>query len=194
MPDVFCRVIQLSAVAAALLLLAGCASIPEPLAGDFAEFQPNQTTERSVGAQVRWGGTIVRTEPGRDETCVEILARDLDRELRPLSGDNNFGRFLACRSGFQDPAIFTSGRDITVVGRVSGFVDGEIGEFVYRYPRLSADVMYLWSARPEVVYVRGGFHDPWWPYWGPHWGPYWDPWWPHRHPRSRVSGSVIIVR
>jgi len=181
------RLPHLLVLAATLLLLAGCASIPAPLAGDFAEFQPNQATDRSVGAQVRWGGSIVETRPGRDETCVEILARELDRELRPVGGDNNFGRFLACRSGFQDPAIFTPGRDITVVGRVEGFVDGEIGEFVYRYPRLSAEVMYLWAMRPDVVFVSGGpFYDPWWPYR--------DPWWHHRHPRTRVSGSVIIVR
>ena len=175
---------QTLAIAAVLLLLSGCASIPAPLAGDFAEFQPNQTTDRSVGAQVRWGGSIVATHPGRDQTCIEILARDLDRELRPIGGDNNFGRFQACRAGFQDPAIFTAGRDITVVGRVQGFTDGEIGDFVYRYPRLSAGVFSLWPERPDMILVRGGVHDPFW----------WDPWWPHRHPRSRVSGSVIIIR
>lgn len=187
MRQVFRRAPPFITVVAALFLATGCASIPAPLAGEFAEFQPDQATDRSVGAQVRWGGTIVETQPGREETCVEILARQLDREMRPVTGDNNFGRFLACRAGFQDPAIFTSGRDITVVGRVQGFVDGEIGEFVYRYPRLSADVMYLWAVRPDMVVVSGGpFYDPWWPYW--------DPWWHHRHPRSRVSGSVIIVR
>lgn len=181
------RPAQLSFLAAAALIVSGCASIPAPLAGDFAEFQPNQATDRSVGAQVRWGGSIVETQPGRDETCVEILARELDRELRPVGGDNHFGRFLACRSGFQDPAIFTPGRDITVVGRMESFVDGEIGEFTYRYPRLSAEVMYLWSVRPDMILVSGSpFYDPWWPYR--------DPWWHHRHPRTRVSGSVIIVR
>lgn len=179
MPSVV-RVVQLVMLFATALLVAGCASIPAPLAGEFAEFQPNQATDRSIGAQVRWGGSIVETQPGRGETCVEILARDLDRELRPVSGDNHFGRFLACRSGFQDPAIFTPGRDITVVGRIDSFVDGEIGEFVYRYPRLSAEVMYLWSARPDMIWVSGG--------------PFYDPWWHHRHPRSRFSGSVIIVR
>lgn len=186
MHPVFRPLIHCSAIAAALLLLSGCASIPAPLAGEFAEFQPNQATERSVGAQVRWGGSIVATQPGRDETCVEILARDLDRELRPIGGDNNYGRFLACRSGFQDPAIFTAGRDITVVGRVQDFTEGEIGEFVYRYPRLAAEVIYLWPERPDMIMIRdSGFYDPFWR----------DPWWPyHRAGRSRVSGSVIIIR
>lgn len=178
---------RLAVVALVLLLLSACASIPAPLAGEFAEFQPNQTTDRSVGAQVRWGGSIVETQPGRDRTCVEILARELDRDMRPTGGDMSYGRFLACRQGFQDPAIFTHGRDITVVGQIQGFVDGTIGEFVYRYPQLSAEVIYLWPERPELMLVSGGrFHDPWWPY---H-----DPWWHHRGPRTRFSGSVIIVR
>ncbi len=174
-------------VAGVVMLLAGCASIPEPLVGDFAAFQPDQATERSLGAQVRWGGAIVQTLPGPNDTCVEILAHTLDRELRPVRGDQHHGRFLACREGFQDPAIFTAGRDITVVGRIEDFVDGEIGEFVYRYPRISAEVMYLWAIRPDMVFVSGSpFHDPWWPYR--------DPWWQHRYPRHRWSGSVIIIR
>lgn len=187
MSTAFRSLVRLAAIAALAALASGCASIPAPLAGDFADFQPNQATDRSVGAEVRWGGSIVETQPSRNETCVEILARELDRNLRPTGGDMSYGRFLACREGFQDPAIFTHGRDITVVGRLQGFVDGEIGDFVYRYPRLAAEVIYLWPERPDVIYTTGGrFHDPWWPY---H-----DPWWHHRAPRSRFSGSVIIVR
>lgn len=170
-----------------ILALGGCATIPQPLAGDFAEFQPDQATERSVGARVRWGGHIVNTRPGEDETCVEILARDLDRNLRPHDGDHNYGRFLACRSGFQDPAVFTQGRELTVTGVIEGFSDGQIGEFAYRYPRLDAHTLYLWPIRPDVVtyYHPSPFFDPWWPYYR---YPY------HRYPRSRISGTVIITR
>ncbi len=180
------RVRSLLLIAAMMALLSGCAYIPKPLAGDFAEFQPDQATERSIGARVRWGGHIVDTRPVEDETCIEILARDLDRNLRPLSGDHHYGRFLACRSGFQDPAVFIRGREITVTGIIEEFSKGEIGEFSYRYPRLDAMTLYLWPIRPDVVTV---YH----PY------PYFDPWWHyrhpyHRHPRTRVSGTVIITR
>jgi outer membrane lipoprotein len=170
-----------------LLLLAGCASIPAPLAGDFPEFQPNQATERSIGARVRWGGHIVATRPDADRTCIEILARDLDRDLRPIAGDHHHGRFLACRDGFQDPAVFTENRAVTVVGRLQSFEIAPIGEFEYRYPLLDAEIIYLWPQRSEVVY----YSDPWWPHY--------DPWWPYRPyrhppPRTRVSGQVIIIR
>ncbi len=170
-----------------ILIASGCATVPAPLAGDFPDFQPAQATERSVGGRVRWGGHIVDTQPQRDQTCIEILARDLGRDLRPEAGDQNHGRFLACREGFQDPAVFTSGREVTVVGTLEGFTDGQIGEFEYRYPRLDAETLYLWAERPDTVI----YHDPW--------RSYYDPWWPYRHPyrfgpRSRVGGHIIIAR
>ncbi len=154
----------------ALVVLAGCASIPTPLAGDYAALVPEQTSERSIGTQVRWGGTIVDARPLESETCIEILGRDLDRSLRPISGDLSYGRFLACREGFQDPAVFTKGRDITVVGTLTKFTQDTIGEFVYRYPRLETSAIYLWPERPDVVY-RDNFpyRGPWWPYVGPWW-------------------------
>lgn len=170
MPTFPIVLIRTTALVFALLGLAGCASIPAPLAGEFADFQPDQATDRSVGAEVRWGGSIVDTRPGQSETCIEILARDLDRSLRPTGGDVTHGRFLACRAGFRDPEVFTSGREITVVGRLQGFVDDTIGEYVYRYPRLSAEAIYLWPERPDVVYADSyRYHGPWWPYYGPWW-------------------------
>jgi outer membrane lipoprotein len=177
-------------LAGTVLALSGCVSIPSPLAGDYPDFQPHQATERSVGARVRWGGNIVETLPSADQTCVEILARDLSREHRPLPGDHQHGRFLACRQGFQDPAVFTEGREITVIGVIDGFDEGEIGEFMYRYPRLNAETIYLWPMRTDRL---GYYPDHWVPYY------YYDPWWPYRHPyhrvpRSRISGSVIITR
>lgn len=175
---------RLSGAALLIALAAGCATIPAPLAGDFPEFQPDQATDRSVGARVRWGGTIVDTRPGPDQTCVEILAREIGRDGRPRAGDAAHGRFLACRDGFKDPAVFTSGREITVVGRLTGFVSGQIGDFEYTYPSMAADVLYLWAMRPDVVYY---YADPWW----------YDPWWPyyrypHRFGRTHISGTVII--
>ncbi|MFP4208731.1 MAG: Slp family lipoprotein [Wenzhouxiangella sp.] len=170
MPAIELKTLRLVFMAAALLTLAGCASVPAPLAGDYAEFQPDQATDRSIGAQVRWGGRIVDTRPGQTRTCIEILAQDLDRNLRPTGGDVSHGRFLACRDGFRDPAVFTDGREVTVVGRLEAFIDDTIGEFVYRYPRLAAESIYLWPERPEVIYTdRYRHHRPWWPYFGPWW-------------------------
>ncbi|MEE4329352.1 MAG: Slp/YeaY family lipoprotein [Wenzhouxiangella sp.] len=165
--------IKLSIAALGLGLLGGCASIPAPLAGDYPEFQPEQANERSVGARVRWGGEIIETRPQREQTCVEVLAKELGTDYRPRAGDLSFGRFLACKDGFHDPAVFTAGRGITVIGTIDGFTDATIGDFLYRYPRVEADTLYLWDERPDYAY-----HDPW-RYHGPWWsyGYYrWYPW------------------
>lgn len=172
-----------------LVWVTGCASIPRPLEGDYPNFYPDQVTDRSMGAKVRWGGTILETEPASDQTCMEIMARELDRSYRPVHSDQSRGRFLACRSGFQDPAIFSRGREVTVIGRLDEQLSGQIGEFEYLYPVLSSEILYLWPEQPQQVYVHPhpgyfGWYDPWW-------GPY--PRYPYGS-RSRFSSSILITR
>lgn len=166
------------------LLASGCATVPEPLSGDFTGLTPDRSGDQHVGQRVRWGGSIVDTRPGKAETCIEILSRPLDERARPRSGGSDQGRFLACRDGFEDPAVFESGRDITVVGTLAGFVEGRIGEFRYVYPRVEAGTLFLWGEEVPARY----YHDPWW---------YYDPWWPYgrypwRYPRWHFSGHIII--
>jgi len=140
-------------IGSVFLFLAGCSTVPAPLEGDPSAFSPimaNQATEQSVGARVRWGGVIVATEPKTDRTCMEILARELDRSTRPVvRNDIHFGRFMACGAGFRDPAIYTEGREVTLIGRLDGFMQAPIGEFLYRYPTVEVENLYLWPERME---------------------------------------------
>lgn len=166
-----------------LVLLGGCVSIPEPLSGDYPALTPDRAGERSVGTRVRWGGMVISTQPGRARTCIEILARKLERNYRPETGDHNYGRFLACRKGFTDPAQFAEGREVTVTGRLEGFRNDTIGEYVYTYPVVDVEVVHLWPERPDEVRYYPHY-DPWyrpWPYWGPYWRPHWY-----------LSGSIVI--
>lgn len=182
--------LQLLSSFALVLLLAGCASVPAPLQGDYSEaFYPEQTTDRSVGARVRWGGTIVETLPGADQTCVEILSRSLDRSYRPEVSDASYGRFIACRDQFLDPEIFVNGRDVTVTGRIEGFDSAMIGEFEYQYPRLDSDSIYLWPERAvfdDRVYYN---HFPVWPYYYRSRYIYHSPYYYPGRGKSRVHGS-----
>ena len=156
--------------AAAIVGMAGCASIPAPLEGDYSEsFQPEQANERSLGARVRWGGTVVETMPEAERTCIEILARELDRSARPIDSDANHGRFLACRDEFIDPEIFTNGREVTAVGRLESFRSGHVGEFVYEYPVLDAEAIYLWPERLETAWYGHAGYGWGYPY---YWYPY----------------------
>ncbi len=145
----------------ALLLVSACATIPSPLQGDYASIAPADAP--SAGSAVRWGGEIIEVRPRADATCFEILSRELSASARPRPGDTSGGRFLACRAGFYDPAIFRAGRELTITGRVDGSEETLVGEYRYRLPRVAADVIYLWPERieREAYWVP---YDPFFPY------------------------------
>ena len=147
-------------------LVTGCASVPDALEGNYSEsFYPNQATEQSVNANVRWGGSVIKTMPEADRTCIEVLAKPLDRQAEPTHSDEDLGRFLACRNEFMDPEIFENGREVTAVGRISGFRDGSVGDYNYVYPVVDADAVELWPEEVETAYYSGGYYGYGYSYW-----------------------------
>ena len=138
-------------LAIAALALAGCATVPAPLQGQYSNVSPRDAIASAQrGVPVRWGGRIVSTDPLADRTCFEIVSTGLDATGRPrLAADATGGRFIACRAGFYDPAVFTAGREVTIAGTLTGFENRRIGDYDYRYPRVAADVIYLWPERRE---------------------------------------------
>ena len=158
--------LRLTVIAAPLVLVA-CASQPAPLQGSFDTLGAHDAVIGDhSGASVRWGGRIIRTEPRPDRTCFEVVSSRLDANGRPYwTGDATWGRFIACRTGFYDPALFQPNREVTFTGRIEGYEDRKVEEYVYKFPRVAADVVYLWPQRERVdVVVRPT------PAWG--WG-----WW-----------------
>lgn len=163
-----------------LLLLCACATnIPDAI----REPPPNNPTveevrhnmESYIGQRVRWGGTIAGVENGKTETRLEVVARDLDGNGRPRATDRSPGRFLARVEGFLDPAVYSNGREVTVVGTLAAPETRRIGEYTYRYPVVKADMVHLWEPREEPRQYRDPYYyDPFWRPWGP-WGPF-SPW------------------
>lgn len=156
------RPILTMALLSSAVALVGCATPPKPLRGNFSALVPAQAAgSEQVGDNIRWGGRIIAVATTPQETCFEILGRDLSASARPTGSiDQSQGRFLACRSGFYDPAIFTTERDLTITGRIVSFETHRIGEYDYRYPRVAADVIYLW---PQQSLERYYYNDPFWP-------------------------------
>lgn len=158
------------------LLLAGCTSnIPKAVSqappGSPTVAQVRAEPERFAGQTVRWGGTIAEVQNRRDETRVQVVARELDDDGRPRTNDRSEGRFIARFSGFIDPAIFTEGRRLTVAGTVTGSEQTSIGEHLYRAPLIEVGEYLLWPPEREVrygprYYDPFWFHDPWYPYYG----------------------------
>jgi outer membrane lipoprotein len=138
----------------AAALLAACATVPGPLRGQYAAVYPAQAaTSGATGARVRWGGQVVGVHNEANQSCFEIVGKALSHDGRPLMRDRSEGRFIACRAGFYDPAVFTAGREVTIVGTISSFETRRIGDYDYRYPRVSADAVYLWPERRDVDYI-----------------------------------------
>ncbi len=167
------------------LSLGACATAPKnirtPVAGPTV-LAAVQDTNRHMGARVRWGGTIVEVENRRADTWVQVVARRLQRNGRPLDTSATTGRFIAQVPGFLEPEEYQRGREITVVGRLTKGVTRNIGKYPYQFPVVQVDDLYLWEPLPE--------YDPYFnsPY---IWGPFYDPWWPYRplyrFPRHRHS-------
>lgn len=186
------RLLFVSVVGA--LALGGCATIPKPIAGNYAPVSLDAARAGTATAtRVRWGGEIIETKPAQQETCFFILAKPLDSEARPRAGGDSPGRFVACHAGFYDPEVFTKGRDLTVTGTLDGTIQHKVGGFDYTYPKVAADTIYLWPPRPRYVrtpYWGPGYYDPFWGPWGP-WG--YGPWGGFGYGGWGYAPRVIVV-
>ncbi len=156
---------------AATLVLAGCASnLPKPIRQapepDLALSQVLEAPERYVGRRVRWGGTIAGIDNRSEQTCLEVVARELQSSGRPLVQDRSAGRFLACTEQFLDPMIYSEGRLVTAAGTVGGAETRPVGQFPYRYPVVRAEHLHLWQPEPEPRYYEPDpfWYDPFWPW------------------------------
>ena len=148
-------------------LLSACVTQPTPLQGDYTTATPRDAASSEMTGQlVRWGGRIVQTLPQTNNTCFEVIATQLDTSARPSwNSDQDDGRFIACRTGFYDPAVFEPNREVTFTGHIDGYDTRKIGGFDYRFPRVAADVVYLWPVRETVDVLTYPAPWPWWGYW-----------------------------
>jgi|SRR5690625_1642355 len=174
---------------ALLILLVGCATtVPEEVRRAPAEApevsEVRAEPQRYEGVPVRWGGHIVSVTNRPDETCLELVERDLERGGRPIEADRSEGRFLACMPQFLDPSIYEPGRLLTVAGVIDGIETGLVGEFEYQYPRVRLDAHQLWSPLPDP---RTWERDPYWR--DPFWDPYWYGPWRYGPPYYRGPGA-----
>lgn len=131
-------------IATAVLALSGCVTTPKPLQGEFAAVTPREAVQRDLaGERVRWGGRLLELARFDTHTCFLVASEPLAEDARPYGRGPGQGRFLACRAGAYDPAVFAPGRQLTFAGTLAGAEVHEIGGG-FRLPRVEADVVYLW--------------------------------------------------
>lgn len=159
----------------AVALLGGCASVPDDIRSPAAGpgFQEVRAAPGDhIGATVRWGGTVSEVSNLEDRTVIAVVARPLTRSGEPLADQRALGRFFAEVEGFLDPEEYRSGRRITVVGPFTGIRSAKIDQYLYDYPVIRVQKLYMWQE-----YVGRDPYPPG-PYYRPY--PYWhDPYWPH---------------
>lgn len=120
-----------------------------------------QNPDAFLGRTVVFGGVIVRVENQKEKTVLEILEKRLDPWSKPYDEDASGGRFLVVCPEFLDPAIYREGRQVTIVGEVTGKQLRMVGEIDYQYPVLASKQIYLWPEYPQRLY-----HPfPIWYYW-----------------------------
>jgi outer membrane lipoprotein len=73
-----------------------------------------------------------------------VLQHPLGGRNKPSKEKGSKGRFIVVARGFMDPAIYRSGRQVTVVGTVAGKDVRPIGEIQYAYPLMEMKELYLW--------------------------------------------------
>lgn len=174
------------------LVLGACVSVPIQFQGDYPSLAPQATRDEDAGTRILWGGVILDTRPDQRQTCFEILSRPLQTSMRPADSDQTRGRFIACKSGFLDPEVFSRGREVSLTGTIDRIDIRKVGEFDYRYPVVTAEFLSMWPERQDVIiYEYDMFYDPWYWYY-----PYRYPYrYPYHYPRnrSRDKGPRIDV-
>jgi outer membrane lipoprotein len=164
-----------------ILLVCACSSnvpleIKQPLDGSPGVAQVRDHADDYLSQKVRWGGVIVNTQNKDNTSRLVIVAFPLNDDGEPRVSDQSSGRFIAIADEFLEPLVYSSDREITVVGTLQGTETLDIGEFPYQYPVVKVEHSYLCPVKQEPDYrdyPPYWWYDPW-PYY-----PYYYPYYPY---------------
>ncbi|ELY4301728.1 Slp family lipoprotein [Cronobacter turicensis] len=166
-------------LALSILLLGGCVSVPDAIKGTSPTPQQDlvrvmNAPQLYIGQEARFGGRVVNVDNQQGKTRLEIATLPLDSAARPLLGQPSRGRIYADVNGFLDPVDFRN-QLVTVVGPITGTVEGKIGSSPYKFMVMQVNGFKRWRVTQQVVMPPQPV-DPW--MWGPRpgWGYGYGPW------------------
>ena len=163
------------------LMLSGCVTVPEAIKGSSPTPQDDlvrvmNAPQLYVGQEARFGGKVVEIQNQQGKTRLEIATVPLDSGARPILGEPSRGRIYANVNGFLDPVDFR-GQLVTVVGPITGTVEGKVGSTPYKFMTMDVTGYKRWRLAQQVVMPPQPI-DPWfyggrgWPYGYGGWGWY----------------------
>ncbi len=164
-----------------LVVLAGCSPV---ISSEFRKEARNDLTfsmafsdpTAYTGSVVIWGGVIIGIMNRPDGTTLAVLETPLSYRERPEGSEQSQGRFIAETPQFLDPAVFSSGRKVTIAGTITGKETRPLGKakVPYIYPVIRIKQIHLWSMQPEYLQPPGywwmGEPYDYWPYGWPYEG------------------------
>ena len=137
-----------------IALLISCATAPKFDTKNIElSLTPQQVINKPAAARgkaVIWGGTILDIRNLEKETQIEILAYPLNTSHRPLTDKKPLGRFIILHTGYLEPTTYAQGKQISVLGKVSGTRSGKIGDTRYTYALIKSQQLHLWSKESET--------------------------------------------
>ncbi len=138
------RLIKGALACAFALMLSGCVTIPDAIKGSSPTPQQDlvrvmNAPQLYIGQEARFGGKVVAVQNQQGKTRLEIATVPLDSGARPVLGEASRGRIFADVNGFLDPVDFR-GQLVTVVGPITGTVDGKIGNTPYKFMLMQAAI------------------------------------------------------
>lgn len=134
-----------------IIASSGCATVISKLVMDkvdksVATIELFKDPQKYYEKTVILGGVIIKTENLETKTRIEVLESPLSSSLKPGKDlEKSNGRFFAYIEGFLDPALFPTGRLITIAGTVSGVETGSIDKHSYIYPVISIEEYHVWK-------------------------------------------------
>lgn len=175
------KMFRMWCVALGAVALSGCVTIPDAIKGSSQMPQQDLAAVMDaprlyIGQEARFGGKVVNilNQPGK--TRLEIATVPLDSGARPVLGEPSRGRIYADVNGFLDPVDFR-GQLITVIGPITGAVEGKVGETPYKFMTMDVTGYKRWHITQQVVMppqpIDPWFGGPWpWRYGYGAWGWY----------------------
>ena len=130
-----------------------------------------EAPEEFIGKRVMFGGAIVETRVFPEGTEIEVVQKKIDFTGYPEAGDESGGRFIFFKKGFLEPEIYSKGRGITGVGKLTRTRMGKVGERPYEFLVIEVEEIKLLEDITRSPYFYPPYWDPWY---RPHfYAPYW---------------------
>lgn len=139
-----------------MLFLQACSNLPaniqNPPTVDIQLHQVLKSSNQYQNQPVRWGGTVIDVENETDKTTLQILFYPLDYYGRPRINQKASGRFISISPHFLDPAIYSTGTQITIAGTIQNTVIKQIGKKPVSIPVIAINTAHIWPNYRQTDY------------------------------------------